>query len=340
MPAPETTLTPRPTWTPSPTRTLPPTYTATATPTPLPTVTPTPTETPWPSPTPWPTGTFTLTPYRDPLAVAPPLDLNSIMPWDRSRTVTVLLMGIDKRPTQNGRARTDTMLLMRLNPTTRSVGMLSIPRDLWVDIPGRGRTRINSAYVYGGGDLAKLTVESNLGVQVDYYLAVDFVAFTTLVDEIGGVDIDVPYPINDPTYPDHFYGYDPLYIAAGLQHMDGTTALKYARSRHGSSDFDRSRRQQQVLLALRDKAANPDTLFHLLTRAPGLHTILVDSFDTDLTFDKLVSLAMMVNEVPPENIRNGVIDTAYATPATTTTGAQVLIPNYTRIQILIAETLP
>jgi anionic cell wall polymer biosynthesis LytR-Cps2A-Psr (LCP) family protein len=177
-------------------------------------------------------------------------------------------------------------------------------------------------------------------VPIDYYLVVDFVAFTTLVDEIGGIDVDVPYAINDPTYPNHYYGYDPFYVAAGLQHMDGTTALKYARSRHGTSDFERSRRQQQVLLALRDEVTSPDTLFHLLTRAPGLQVVLKDSFDTDLTLDTMVSLAMMVNEIPRDNIHSAVIDKTYVTPVTTTTGAQVLVPNYSRIQILITETLP
>ena len=103
---------------------------------------------------------------------------------------------------------------------------------------------------------------------------------------------------------------------------------------------DVSSMMQQVLLALRDKVVNPNALLHLLTRAPGLHTILRESFDTDLTFDKLVSLAVMVDEIPRENIRSGVIDSSYAYPATTTTGAQVLIPNYARIQTLIAETLP
>jgi len=325
----------------------PPTATATPTFTPLPTTTltpswtPRPTEPPNPSLTPWPFDPFMApTSDRDPLTVAPPLNLNTILPWDRSRVVTVLLMGIDRRPSQNGRARTDTMLVMRLDPTTRSAGMLSVPRDLWVDIPGRGRARVNSAYFYGGGELAKLTIASNLGVQVDYYLVIDFVAFTTLVDEIGGIDVDVPYPINDPTYPDDYYGYDPFYMAAGPQHMDGSTALKYARTRHGTSDFERNQRQQQVLLALRDKATNPDTLFHLLTRSAGLHTILFESFDTDLPLDRLVSLSMMVNEVPRENIRSGAIDKSYVTPATTRTGAQVLVPNYPRIQVLIAETLP
>jgi LCP family protein required for cell wall assembly len=249
-------------------------------------------------------------------------------------------MGIDRRPSQGGRARTDTMLVLRLNPETQSAGMLSIPRDLYVPIPGRGNGRVNSAYVYGGGDLARQTVEDALAIEIDYYAAIDFIAFTTFVDEIGGVDIDVPRAINDPKYPDHNYGYDPLYIPAGPQHMDGTTALAYARSRHSDSDFERAARQQQVILALRDQLVDLNRLPHLLVRSPGLYQILADSIDSDLTFEQVVSLALISSEVSPENISSAVIDRSHVTSTVLRDGSNVLLPHYDRIETLVEQTLP
>jgi len=149
-------------------------------------------------------------------------------------------------------------------PLQGSVGMLSIPRDLWVTIPGYGENRINTAhylgdkngYPGGGPALAMKTVQYNLGVPVHFYVRVDFDGFRRIVDTLGGIDIEIPQTINDPKYPDENYGYDPFYIEAGLQHLDGDTALKYARTRAtAGADFARARRQQQVLFAIREKAA-------------------------------------------------------------------------------------
>ncbi|PJF39988.1 MAG: hypothetical protein CUN54_06995, partial [Phototrophicales bacterium] len=140
-------------------------------------------------------------------------------PWDGQSRFTVLVMGLDRRPGETGLAyRTDTMMLVSVDPITNSIGLLSIPRDLFVDVPGYGQLqRVNTPMVLGelqqpgfGPQLAMQTVQYNLGIRVHDYIAVDFNTFVTLVDAIGGIDINVPRTINDPLYPDMFFGYDPF----------------------------------------------------------------------------------------------------------------------------------
>ena len=168
--------------------------------------------------------------------------------------INILVMGIDRRPGEAFISRTDSMMVISIDPRDDSAAILSIPRDLYVVIPGRGRDRINTAFVYGsagdnpvgGAALAMTTVEHNLGIPVDHYLLVDFGAVIRGIDALGGIDVNVPYTINDPTFPDMNYGFDPLYIPAGQHHFDGQMALKYARTRHADNDFRRASRQQQT----------------------------------------------------------------------------------------------
>jgi LCP family protein required for cell wall assembly len=197
----------------------------------------------------------------DPVATPQPL------PNALREPVNFLLVGVDKRPNPDDGVRSDTLILVHLDPPARSASMLSIPRDSVVNIPRLGRAKINAAYGYGythaaeiygegteadagGGALVAETVEQFLNVKVDYVAQVDFHGFAQLVDAIGGVTVDVERPLLDAEYPTEDYGVERVYIPAGLQVMDGRTALIYARSRHASTDFDRSRRQQQVLRAL------------------------------------------------------------------------------------------
>lgn len=187
-----------------------------------------------------------------------------------ARPFTVLLIGVDRRDDPDEGVRSDTLILVRVDPQKRTASMLSIPRDSVVPIPRLGWAKINTAYGYGyanatalygdgaepsaaGGALAAEAVEQFLGVTVDYIAQVDFRGFEQLVDSVGGVLIDVPAPVLDAEYPTENYGVERIYIPAGLQVLDGRTALIYARTRHGSSDFDRSKRQQQVLRALFDQ---------------------------------------------------------------------------------------
>ncbi len=259
----------------------------------------------------------------------------SLRPWEGTERVNVLVLGIDERESEEGPWRTDTMILLTVDPLTKSGGMLSIPRDLWVPIPGFGEGRINTAhylgdaydYPGGGPALAMRTVEYNLGIPIHHYVRLNFRAFVELVDRIGGIDIYVQEEINDPTYPDAHYGYDPLYIPAGWVHMDGELALKYARTRHTpGGDFDRARRQQQVLRAILEKVTRLDLLPQLAAQAPQLWEMLSDSVQTDLSLDQIASLAYLATQIPEENIRAAVIGEECTMFWTTPEGQQVLVP--------------
>jgi len=265
-------------------------------------------------------------------------------PAPQTERKNVLVMGIDRRPGEAFISRTDSMMLVSIDPESDSAAILSIPRDLYVVIPGRGQDRINTAFVYGstgnnpagGAQLAMQTVEYNLGVPVHDYLLVDFGAVTRGIDAIGGIDIQVPYDIYDPTYPDMDYGYDPLYIGAGLQHMDGATALKYARTRHQDNDFYRAQRQQQVLLAARQKALGLGP-GELLRQAPFLYQQLSDGIRTDLGLDEIIRLSTTASGIPTENIRTEVLDQDYVMSYRTPAGASVLVPLNEQITPLIQE---
>ncbi len=274
--------------------------------------------------------------------------------WQGTERVNVLLMGIDQREGEDGPWRTDTMLVLTLDPVTMTGGMLSIPRDLWVPIPGYEEGRINTAhylgeiddYPGGGPALAVKTVQYNLGVTIHHYARVNFTAFEEIVDMIGGVDIYVEEEINDPAYPDENYGYDPLYIPAGEQHFDGEMALKYARTRHsGGGDFDRAKRQQQVLMAIFKKVTRLDMLPQLASKAPDLWRTLQDSIATNLSLEQIIALARLASQVEPENIEHDVIDEDYTQFWTTPEEQQVLIPvrekmRELRDKIFTAESPP
>ena len=265
-------------------------------------------------------------------------------PAPQSERKNVLVMGIDRRPGEAFISRTDSMMLVSIDPESDSAAILSIPRDLYVVIPGRGQDRINTAFVYGstgnnpagGAQLAMQTVEYNLGVPVHDYLLVDFSAVTRGIDALGGIDVQVPYDIYDPTYPDMNYGYDPLYIEAGLQHMDGATALKYARTRHQDNDFYRAQRQQQVIMAARQKMLGLVPA-ELLRQAPFLYQQLSSGVRTDLSLDEIIRLATTASGIPTENIRREVLDQDYVMAYRTPAGASVLVPLNEQIAPLIQE---
>jgi LCP family protein required for cell wall assembly len=219
------------------------------------------------------------------------------------------------------------MIVFTLDPTTKTAGMLSIPRDLYVPLPNRDtQDRINTAHVYGGPSYAMETVEYNFGIPIQHYVRVNFNALTTLVDLVGGIDVYVDEDINDQSYPDANYGYDPFVISAGWHHMDGATALKYARTRHGSSDFYRMRRQQQVIMALRDQVLSTDAITKLLPNAPEILQTLQSSISTDLSPSQIVQLILFVKDLPTQSITKVVVDETSVQSWTTPAGAQVLIP--------------
>jgi LCP family protein required for cell wall assembly len=257
--------------------------------------------------------------------------------WDGHQRVNVLLLGIDQREGEEGPWRTDTVLVLTLDPVTMSAGMLSVPRDLWVTIPGYDeQNRINTAHYYGdaynypggGPALARDTVTWNLGIPIHFYARVNFTAFEKVIDEIGGIDLYIKDTIDDPLYPDEGYGYDPFFIEAGEQHLDGAMALKYARTRATfGGDFDRGRRQQDVILAVRDQVVQLNQLPQLIAKAPVLMDTLGDAIRTDMSLEQALQLAQLASEIDSQRIVTAVIDHNYTSAWETPDGAQVLIAN-------------
>jgi len=267
---------------------------------------------------------------------------NEDLPDVAQERVSILVLGTDKRTQEQGPSRTDTIIVLTIEPQGKTAGMLSIPRDLWVSIPGYSEGRINTAhflgerdrYPGGGPALAKKTVQYALGIPIHYYVRVNFEGFEKLVDALGGITIDVKEAVHDDKYPDDNYGYMTVDIPAGVQHMDGKTALQYARVRHGSSDFVRARRQQEVIKAIRDKVLS---LNIPLTRIPEVLRIAGDSVQTDLSLNEMYSLAKLAREIPETNVKSVVIDESMTTGQTTPDGAQVLILNRDRIREVVYE---
>lgn len=276
--------------------------------------------------------------------------------WDGSSRVTILIMGLDYDDTEARKTpRTDSMMLFSMDPQTNTAGIMSINRDLWVNIPGFDYGKINTAYFLGesyqlpglGAGLAVETVEDFLGVPINYYARVDFDAFVKLIDEIGGLDIDVPYKtkisiIGGYTITDEkgrTYTREEMTLKRGLQHMDGKTALAYARSRHtAGGDYDRAARQQQVVDAIRGRVLALNMLPTLIAKAPKLYSDLSQGVHTNLTLSQIIQLALYAGKIPSQNIKHGLIteDSAYITMSAD--GQSILVPIMEKIRAVRDET--
>ncbi|MBP1701556.1 MAG: LytR family transcriptional protein [Chloroflexi bacterium] len=267
-------------------------------------------------------------------------------PWDGVKPVTVLVMGLDYRDwiSNEGPPRTDTMILLMLDPVNRTAGMLNIPRDLWVNIPGGyNYGRINTAYQLGeayklpggGAGLAMETVEELLGVPIDYYAQIDFSAFERFIDELDGIYVEIPEEIVvDPLGDDNTKRIKP-----GLKRLSGPVALAYARARKSEGgDFDRAQRQQQVILAIRDRILDLNLLPTLIARAPVLYSELSAGVHTNLNLDQTIKLAWLASQIPEENIKRGAIGADQVAFAVSPDGEQqVLKPITEKVRLLRDE---
>ena len=248
---------------------------------------------------------------------------DKLLTGEQEGEIKILLMGI-AGGNHDGATLADTMILATLRPSQKkdedtAVSLFSIPRDLAVNVPGFGVKKINSAYAYGeveekhdGPNLARKAVEGFLGIEIPYYAVVDFQGFKDIIDHVDGVNVNVETSFSDYQFPDERGGYiAPLVFEAGTQNMDGTRALQFVRSRHGDngqgSDFARSRRQQLVLKALKDRVLRVKVLanFNLVNKLLG---DVADHFRTNLGPDQLRRLYDLTKDMKQENILSQSLD--------------------------------
>ena len=260
--------------------------------------------------------------------------------WSGTSRVTLLLMGTDQRDGENAPPRTDTIIVATLDPVAKTAGMISLPRDLWVTIPGYGQDRINASFELGeaakrggGAELTRKTVEELLGVPVHHYALIGFAGFQKLVDEVGGVVVDVERPIKDNEYPDANYSLRRIFFQPGLQRLDGESALWYVRTRHADSDFGRARRQQQFLMGLRRQALQ----LNLLPKAPTILAALSDTIKTDLKPAEILGLARIAKDLDSGAVVSRVIDETMTMHWVTPAGAQVELPNKDAVKRVAQE---
>ncbi|HLE90480.1 MAG TPA: LCP family protein [Anaerolineales bacterium] len=287
-----------------------------------------------------------LEPLPPPIAIP---ESNLPPAWDGASRINILIIGLDYRDWEAGLGapRSDTMILLTIDPLTKSAGMLSIPRDMWVNIPGFRYGRINMAYSSGEGnklpgggpELARKTVEQFIGVPVQYYAQIDFYTFVEFIDLIGGIDI----------YNDEELRLDPVgggkdkirLTCCGMRHMGGEKALAYVRYRKGNEgDVGRSRRQQKAILAIRDKVLSPENFPVLLGKARQFYEEFSAGIKTNMPFDTALQLGVLAKDIPIESIEQGVIDyTMVALDSTVLGGenASILKPLPDKIRVLRDE---
>jgi LCP family protein required for cell wall assembly len=254
-----------------------------------------------------------------------------------SGQIKILILGSDYRP---GRGfRTDVIMLLTLNPRVGTATITSFPRDLWVSIPGVGMERINTAQAYGGFSLMSATLQSNFGFSPDYYVMTNFDGFKGIIDTLGGIDVNAAVTLVDEcSVRSRVDGRGNCTINAGMNHMDGETALWYVRSRHSSSDFDRTRRAQEVIKAIFLKLMSMGAV----NRAPEVYSEFNSSVETNLPLSTLVSLLPLASDLANDTsrIRGYAIGTGetynYVVPGS---GAMVLVPIQNSVMSIIYQAL-
>jgi LCP family protein required for cell wall assembly len=281
-----------------------------------------------------------------------------IPPWDGKERLNILLIGSDQRP-KEGTYNTDTLIVVSIDPVTKQVAMFSLPRDT-VDVPmpsGPLRNAYGAVYsrkinalftsvrnrpdlvpgtdVTRGYNGLKMVLGNLYGLDIKYFIEVNFDGFKQVVDSLGGVTINVQIPVTDESYPSDTGRLARVYIPAGLQHMTGAEALVYARSRHsGQGDFDRAARQQRVLTSLREQA----DIANLVPRIPQLVDAVKKTVRTDIPQEELAKLAGLAGSVDTRNIRSYVFTPSrYGSEPSGDPRGYVLVPNVARIRDAVSN---
>lgn len=270
---------------------------------------------------------------KDPSELELGSDVEAIPPpqWDGATRVTMLVLGLDYRDWEAGQgpSRTDTMILLTIDPLSKTAGMLSIPRDLWANIPGFSPQKINAAFYFGelyrypggGPALAIKTVEQLIGVPIDYYAQIDFGAFVRFIDLIGGVTLEVTEPIELEVIDKQV----DIQLDPGRYTFGGDSALAYARTRH-DGDFNRAARQQQVVMGIRDQLLNPEIFSILIENASEIYAELTAGIDTNLPLEDAIKLAFLAIQIQEGDISKAVIGPSSFVYGTSPDGLSILIP--------------
>ncbi|MBT4277813.1 LCP family protein [Candidatus Falkowbacteria bacterium] len=256
---------------------------------------------------------------------------------EKEDRINILLLGVGGE-NHNGGNLSDTIIIGSIKPSTKEIALMSVPRDLYVPIEGYGWKKINHASAYGeakskgyGGVLAKETINKIFNLPIHYYVKADFNGFQQIVDHMGGVKIYIDNSFSDQEYPDNDFGYEPISFQQGWETMNGSRALKYARSRHGNnnegSDFARSKRQQKVLAALKEKISD----FNFWLNPKKIGQILADMdnhIDTDMESWEIINLAKLTKKIDLKNIKHITLTDGPSGQlyATNINGAYVLLP--------------
>jgi len=249
--------------------------------------------------------------------------------------VNILLLGSDWRPSSG--YRTDTVLLISIFTKEAKVKIVSFPSDLWIKIPGADEGRINTAMASGGFPLLAETFEHNFAVPVDHYMMTNFQGFRAIVDTLGGIDIDTPKNTADSCDISYTQG-KWCSVGPGQVHLDGEMALWYVRSRYTSDDIDRTRRAQEVLLALFRKIMSLDAV----SKAPEIYNLFISSVETDMNLNDILTLVNLAPTILNDisRIQRYAITHEHVTPYTIpSSGANVLLPDYEAIWGVIKESV-
>ncbi len=266
----------------------------------------------------------------------------SATPVPAGAPFTLLLLGSDDdKKFDPKHVLTQSMILVRIEPASHQVTMLSIPRDLWVPLSTGGTDRIDAAYSYGGASAAIATVQRDFHVTIDQYAWIGLKGLIKVIDQVGGVDVPTTNPVMDDYYPFDIdaqdpYGYYRVAVLPGPQHLDGVHALEYVRSRHSdlNGDFGRSGRQQQVLLALRDRAkrVNPADL-------PAFATAVQGEFKTSMTIPQMAAFLPLAEKIQAADVKQVVLLGSF-TEGTVIDNQDVLVPNWSLILPLVRQYFP
>ncbi|HVO41437.1 MAG TPA: LCP family protein, partial [Aggregatilineales bacterium] len=282
-----------------------------------------------------------------PAALAGP---TTVPGWADPARVTILLMGIDQRKAEKGEFNTDTMMVLSVDPTRKTAVMLSIPRDIYVNIPTAGPMRINRAFaigdakqypyhgLIGGGALAMKTVENLIGVPIQHFVLVNFEVFHAVMDAVGPVQVCPQTAIHDTHYPNENYGFITVDFPAGCQMLNSTRLLQYSRVRHNAGDdFGRAARQQEVIKAVRDKVLSLGGVSSLIGQAGTIWDSVKDNVKTDLKLDDMIKLAQLAQTIDKNNIRSAVLTDrdGFLLPFTLPDGSQILTPIAERVHDLV-----